>query len=66
MMAEQKLEAVRFLKSTIFRYSDQLQQIRLGATPAAEVIVEKTRIRVSEDQLVGLLDDARVLLAQLG
>lgn len=64
-MSEQKLEAVRFLKTRIFRYRDQLQQIRAGGAPAAEVVVERTRVRVSEDQLVSLIDDARMLLAQL-
>jgi hypothetical protein len=64
-MTEQKSEAVRFLKSTIFRYSDQLQHLRRGAAPTAEVVIDRTRVRVSEDQLVALIDDARVLLAQL-
>jgi len=66
MMAAQKTEAVRFLKSTIFRYSDQLQQIRAGGRPAAEVIIDRTRVAVSEDQLEGLIADARALLAKLG
>ncbi|MEY2758426.1 MAG: hypothetical protein RIR33_2204 [Pseudomonadota bacterium] len=66
MMAAQKTEAVRFLKSTIFRYSDQLQQIRAGGRPSAEVVIDKTRVAVSEDQLEGLIADARALLAKLG
>ena len=64
-MSGVKSDAIAFLKSSIARYGEQMDEMQRRLSEGAGNLVETTKVRIQHEQVAGLLEDAARLLAQL-
>jgi outer membrane protein TolC len=64
-MSSNKGDAIDFLKSSVARYGEQLDDLQRRLSDGAGNLVEQTRVRIQHEQVAGLLEDAARLLSQL-
>ena len=64
-MCGDKSEAINFLKSSIARYSEQLDELQHRMADSAGNLAERVQAKLQQEQVVGLIEDAARLLSQL-
>ena len=65
-MCGDKSDAIIFLKSSIARYSEQLDELQRRIADAAVSLGERMQAKLQYGQVAGLIEDAARLLSQLG
>ncbi len=60
-----KSDAIVFLQSAISQYGEQIDALQRAVGENAANLVERTRIRMQQDQIRALIEDAAQLLSQL-
>ena len=65
-MIGDKTDAIIFLKSSIARYGEQLDQLQRQLSGDACSLAERMQAKMQQEHVMGLIEDAMRLLAQLG
>lgn len=61
-----KSDAIVFLKSSIARYGEQLDELQRRISENAGNLAERMQAKLQHEQVIGLIEDAARLLSQLG
>jgi hypothetical protein len=65
-MCGDKSDAVIFLKSSMARYSEQLDELQRKMSDSAGNLAERVQIKLQQAEFTALIEDAARLLSQLG
>lgn len=65
-MCGDKSDAITFLKSSIARYGEQLDELQRRLSDSAVNLAERMQARLQHEEVAGLIEDAARLLSQLG
>jgi hypothetical protein len=65
-MSAHKADAIMFLKSSIARYGEQLDELQRRLAESAGGLVERTQLKLQQEQTIALIEDAMRLLSQIG
>lgn len=65
-MCGDKSDAVIFLKSSIARYGEQVDELQRKLSDGAANLAERMQLKLQQAEFTALIEDAARLLSQLG
>jgi len=64
-MSAHKSDAVDYLKSSIARYGEQMDELQRRLAEGAGNLAERTQLKIQQEQIAALIEDAAKLLSQI-
>jgi hypothetical protein len=64
-MSSLQSDAIAFLKSSIARYDEQMVELKRRLADGSANLVERTSLKLQQEQLAALIEDATRLLSQI-
>lgn len=64
-MSVQQSDAIAYLKTSIARYGEQMAELQRKLADGAGNLAERAQIRMQQEQIAALMEDAAKLLSQI-
>lgn len=64
-MSPQQSDAIAFLKTSIARYGEQMDELQRRLADGAGNLTERAQLKMQQEQIAALIEDAARLLSQI-